>query len=41
MLQRQSVITQIILRFTPATNLKIGTFVLIPKFKPKREFIKK
>ena len=30
--KRQNIISQIISRFTPATNLKIGTYVLIPNF---------
>ena len=32
LLQRENVNTQINSRFTPATNLKIGTFVLFPNF---------
>ena len=32
MLQRQNINNQINSRFTPATDLKIGTFVLIPNF---------
>ena len=32
MLQRQNINDQINSRFTPATDLKIGTFVLIPNF---------
>ena len=38
MLQRQNINTQINSRFTPATDLKIGTFVLIPQ--QKKEFLK-
>ena len=32
MLQRQNINTQINSRFTPATDLKIGTLALIPNF---------
>ena len=32
MLQRQTMNDQINSRFTPATDLKIGTFILIPNF---------
>ena len=32
--------TQIYSRFTPATELKIGTFVLIPNFTTQKEFLK-
>ena len=32
LLQRQNINPQIKFRFTPATNLKIGTYVLIPNF---------
>ena len=32
LLQRQNINSQINSRFTPATNLKIGTYVLIPNF---------
>ena len=32
LLQRQNINTQINSRFTPATDLKIGIFVLIPNF---------
>ena len=35
MLQRQNINTQINSRFTPATDLKIGTLVLIPQHKKK------
>ena len=41
MLQSQNVNTQINSRFTPATNLKIGTFVLIPNFTTQEEISKK
>ena len=36
MLQRQNINEQINSRFTPATDLKIGTFVLIPKFNTQK-----
>ena len=32
LLQRQNIISQINSRFTPATNFKIGTYILFPKF---------
>ena len=41
MLQRQNVNTQINSRFTPATNLKTGTFVLIPNFTTQKGISKK
>ena len=41
MLQRQNIIDQINSRFTPATDLKIGTFVLIPNFNTKKGISKK
>ena len=36
MLQRQNINEQINSRFTPASDLKIGTFVLIPKFNTQK-----
>ena len=36
MLQRQSINDQIKSRFTPATDLKIETFILIPKFNTQK-----
>ena len=41
MLQRQNINDQINSRFTPATDLKIGTFVLIPNFKTQKGIYKK
>ena len=41
MLQRQNINDQINSRFTPATDLKIGTFVLIPNFKTQKGISKK
>ena len=41
MLQRQTINDQIISRFTPATDLKIGTFVLIPNFNIQKGTSKK
>ena len=38
--QRQIINTQINSRFTPGTDLKIGTFVLIPNFTTQKEFLK-
>ena len=40
MLQRQKVNSQINSRFIPATNLKIGTYVLIPNFTTQKEISK-
>ena len=40
LLQRQNVNTQKNSRSTPATNLKIGTFVLISNLQHKKEFLK-
>ena len=40
MLQRQNINSQINLRFTPATDLKIGTFVLIPNFQTQKRLSK-
>ena len=40
MLQRQNINNQINLRFTPATDLKIGTFVLIPNFQTQKRLSK-
>ena len=40
MLQRQNINNQINLRFTPATDLKNGTFVLIPNFQTQKEYLK-
>ena len=37
LLQRQNLNTQINSRFTPATDLKIGTFVLTPIFATQKE----
>ena len=36
LLQRQNINNQINSRFTPATDLKIGTFVLIPNFNTQK-----
>ena len=41
MLQRQNINEQINSRFTPASNLKIGTFVLIPNFNTQKGISKK
>ena len=41
MLQRQNINNQINSRFTPATDLKIGTFVLIPNFITQKEISRK
>ena len=41
MLQRQNINEQINSRFTPASDLKIGTFVLIPNFNTQKEISKK
>ena len=41
MLQRQNITEQINSRFTPATDLKIGTFVLIPNFNTQKGISKK
>ena len=41
MLQRQNLNDQINSRFTPATDLKIGTFVLIPNFNTQKGISKK
>ena len=41
MLQRQNINNQINSRFTPATDLKIGTFVLIPNFNRQKGISKK
>ena len=40
MLQRQNINEQINSRFTPATDLKIGTFVLIPNFNTQKRLSK-
>ena len=40
-LQRQNINNQINLRFTPATDLKIGIFVLIPNFQTQKGISKK
>ena len=40
LLQRQNINDQINSRFTPASDLKIGTFVLIPNFNTQKEFLK-
>ena len=40
MLQRQNINNQINSRFTPATDLKIGTFVLIPNFTTQKGVFK-
>ena len=39
--QRPNVQSQIVSRFTPATNLKYETFVLIPKIVTQKEISKK
>ena len=41
LLQRQNINDQINSRFTPATDLKIGTFVLIPNFITQKRIAKK
>ena len=41
LLQRQNINSQINSRFTPATNLKIGTYFLIPNFTSQKGFSKK
>ena len=41
MLQRQNINDQINSRFTPATDLKIGTFVLIPNLNTQKGISKK
>ena len=41
MLQRQNINNQINQRFTPATDLKIGTFVLLPNFQTQKGISKK
>ena len=41
MLQRQNIKNQISSLFTPATDLKIGTFVLIPNFNTQKGISKK
>ena len=41
MLQRQNINDQNNSRFTPATDLKIGTFVLIPNFNTQKRISKK
>ena len=41
LLQRQNINNQFNLRFTPATDLKIGTFVLIPNFQTQKGISKK
>ena len=41
MLQRQNISNDISSRFTPATDLKIGTIVLNPNFMTKKEISKK
>ena len=41
MLQRQKINKQINSRFMPATNLKIGTIVLIPIFNTQKGICKK
>ena len=40
LLQRQNINEQINSRFTPASDLKIGTFVLIPNFNTEKESLK-
>ena len=40
MLQRQNINSQINSRFMPATELKIGTFVLITNFNTQKESLK-
>ena len=41
LLQRQNINDQINSRFTPTTDLKIGTFVLIPNFNTQKRITKK
>ena len=41
LLQRQNINSQIIFRFTTATNLKIGTYVLTPNFTTQKKISKK
>ena len=41
LLQRQNISSQIISRLAPATNLKIGTYVLIPNFTTQKGISKK
>ena len=41
LLQRQNVQSQIKLRFTPVTNLKIGTYVTVPIFSTQKGISKK
>ena len=41
LLQRQNINEQINSRFTPASDLKIGTFVLIPNFNTQKGISKK
>ena len=41
LLQRQNIYEQINSRFTPASDLKIGTFVLIPNFNTQKGISKK
>ena len=41
MLQRQNLNSQISSRFTPATNLKVGTYVSIPNFTTQKGISKK
>ena len=41
LLQRQNISNQINQRFTPATDLKIGTFVLLPNFQKQKGIFKK
>ena len=41
LLQRKNIDSQINSRFTPATNLKTGTYVLLPNFTTQIEFCKK
>ena len=41
MLQRQNINDQINSRFTPATDLKIGSFILIPNFNTQKGISKK
>ena len=41
LIQRQNIYDQINSRFTPATDLKIGTFVLIPYFDTQKGISKK
>ena len=40
LLQRQNINEQINSRFTPASDLKIGTFILIPNLTLKKESLK-